>query len=596
MSTITIECKNKTLTIVDSPSIDIGGVNSLQFSFCPLWDGYSKTVHFYKNETDCNPVEIVNNLAEIPSGLISEGASFFFFVDGVSGELKRRSQIFKCKIESSLLVVENADSDVQIRLIDLVENLKNKNFDFDYSSLTDEEKAQIKQDVTTINAQFSKVYNVSGEQSVFPIDIERYAHGLDILEVYINGMRLVEGIDYSNDGQRITLTKPLNVIGQLEIVVFKSVSANVADWDSFKGEQGERGEAGKDGVSISSVVQTKTSTDDDGNNEITVTLSNGQKSTFTVQNGSQGSQGIRGETGSTGNGISSITVSESTADGENNVVTISMTDGTSKTFNVKNGSKGADGSSGGGSSDVSLKLIAGSENATGSGGYDTNSDSDINAFIETGVVKWAKYRNISGLPNGDGLVQSIGWRSPVDGAGWGRQIAYDDESHNIYSRYMGNGSWSGWTKVLVDGDVNLGGYVPTSRTINNKVLTGNISLSASDVGAVPTSRTVNGKALSGNITLSASDVGASPKPTYLHGKGTLASMSVGEIKIIAMSGTSSATITMPSGGQYIVGGVETSYDSTVETDIGYPFSGVYSGGASITTSGYGKWCIVLRIS
>lgn len=110
---------------------------------------------------------------------------------------------------------------------------------FDYTKLTDEEKAQIKQDVTTVNAQFSKVYNVSGEQSVFPIDIERYAYGLDILEVYINGMRLVEGVDYSNDGQRITLTKPLNVIGQLEIVVFKSVSANVADLASFKGEKGE---------------------------------------------------------------------------------------------------------------------------------------------------------------------------------------------------------------------------------------------------------------------------------------------------------------------------------------------------------------------
>jgi hypothetical protein len=61
-------------------------------------------------------------------------------------------------------------------------------------------------------------------------------------------------------------------------------------------------------------------------------------------------------------------------------------------------------------------------------------------------------------------------------------------------------------------------YVPTSRTINNKALSSNITLSASDVGAatsghshsnyVPTSRTVNGKALSSNITLSASDVSA----------------------------------------------------------------------------------------
>ncbi len=38
---------------------------------------------------------------------------------------------------------------------------------------------------------------------------------------------------------------------------------------------------------------------------------------------------------------------------------------------------------------------------------------------------------------------------------------------------------------------------------------------ASDVGAVPTTRTVNGKALSGNITLSASDVKALPDTTTI---------------------------------------------------------------------------------
>ena len=44
------------------------------------------------------------------------------------------------------------------------------------------------------------------------------------------------------------------------------------------------------------------------------------------------------------------------------------------------------------------------------------------------------------------------------------------------------------------------------KSVNGK--TGAVSLIASDVGAVPTSRTVNGKALSANITLTASDVGA----------------------------------------------------------------------------------------
>ena len=54
----------------------------------------------------------------------------------------------------------------------------------------------------------------------------------------------------------------------------------------------------------------------------------------------------------------------------------------------------------------------------------------------------------------------------------------------------------------------LNGKVPTSRTVNSKALSSNITLSAADVNAVPTSRTVNGKPLSSNITLSASDVEA----------------------------------------------------------------------------------------
>ena len=50
--------------------------------------------------------------------------------------------------------------------------------------------------------------------------------------------------------------------------------------------------------------------------------------------------------------------------------------------------------------------------------------------------------------------------------------------------------------------------VPTTRKVNGKALSSDISLSATDVGAVPTGRTVNGKALTGNISLSAGDVGA----------------------------------------------------------------------------------------
>lgn len=50
------------------------------------------------------------------------------------------------------------------------------------------------------------------------------------------------------------------------------------------------------------------------------------------------------------------------------------------------------------------------------------------------------------------------------------------------------------------------GAVPTSRTVNGKALSSNISLTAADVGAVPTSRTVNGHALTGNVTVTPNDI------------------------------------------------------------------------------------------
>lgn len=61
------------------------------------------------------------------------------------------------------------------------------------------------------------------------------------------------------------------------------------------------------------------------------------------------------------------------------------------------------------------------------------------------------------------------------------------------------------------GNVNLTaanvGAVPTSRTVNGKALSSNITLTAANVSAVPTTRTVNGKELSSNISLTKSDVG-----------------------------------------------------------------------------------------
>lgn len=100
-------------------------------------------------------------------------------------------------------------------------------------------------------------------------------------------------------------------------------------------------------VGITSIKQTTTSTADGGNNVITATLDNGTTETFNIKNGSKGSAGGKGDTGAAGVGIKSVVqTTTSSADGGNNVITVTKTDGTTSTFAVKNGSKGSAGAAG----------------------------------------------------------------------------------------------------------------------------------------------------------------------------------------------------------------------------------------------------------
>ena len=115
---------------------------------------------------------------------------------------------------------------------------------------------------------------------------------------------------------------------------------------------GEDGQQGNDGVGIESIEQTTKSHEDDGVNVITVKLTDGKTSTFNVENGSKGSTGAQGPAGQDGQngqdgvGIDGITVEQSTFDGQPNVVTVHLSDDTTKTFNVYNGHTGATGTAG----------------------------------------------------------------------------------------------------------------------------------------------------------------------------------------------------------------------------------------------------------
>lgn len=57
---------------------------------------------------------------------------------------------------------------------------------------------------------------------------------------------------------------------------------------------------GSGGAGIQKIEQTTTSTADGGNNVLTITLTDGTTTTFTVKNGSKGSAGTNGKDGASG--------------------------------------------------------------------------------------------------------------------------------------------------------------------------------------------------------------------------------------------------------------------------------------------------------
>ena len=119
---------------------------------------------------------------------------------------------------------------------------------------------------------------------------------------------------------------------------------------------------------------------------------------------------------------------------------------------------------------------------------------------KVGDVWQVRYSGTSGT---NVLDAEFAW----DGEKWielGSMFSVDLSGYVPSTRKVNNHALSD-DVVLTAADV---GAVPTTRTINNKSLSANVELTASDVGAVPTSRTVNGHALSSNVTLTAADVGA----------------------------------------------------------------------------------------
>lgn len=127
--------------------------------------------------------------------------------------------------------------------------------------------------------------------------------------------------------------------------------------------------------------------------------------------------------------------------------------------------------------------------------------------IEGSLTVTGKIRGLQGTVEGDAVMLGANGKIPTD--------KYDQTTVDLSNYYTKS---EVYTKTEVDSKLNgkldssaLAGYATTAYVTS--------ALAA----YVPTARTVNGKALTGNITLTAADVGAAPEAPWSHeftGNGT----------------------------------------------------------------------------
>lgn len=78
--------------------------------------------------------------------------------------------------------------------------------------------------------QYESSYTTIADNTTnIPINIANYTWGVDILEVYINGMRIVEPADYTSDANKIILKKAVSKGAVINFVVLKNVDGTGAD-------------------------------------------------------------------------------------------------------------------------------------------------------------------------------------------------------------------------------------------------------------------------------------------------------------------------------------------------------------------------------
>ena len=222
-------------------------------------------------------------------------------------------------------------------------------------------------------------------------------------------------------------------VGTVDENIIYVWSDDLHDWDPIGALQGPEGPAGaagapgkdgSDGVSIESVVQTTTSTADGGVNVVRVTLDNGQTFDFEIRNGSKGSDGSAGADGKAAT-VEVGTVTTGAAGSNASVSNVGTANAARFNFTIPRGATGdtgpagpagADGSPGApgkdGSDGVSVTKVEQTVSSTADGGKNT-----FRVTLSNGqTFDFNVYNGSKGSTGDAGAAGSNGTNATITGA------------------------------------------------------------------------------------------------------------------------------------------------------------------------------------
>ena len=327
-----------------------------------------------------------------------------------------------------------------------------------------------------------KTYTITfADQTQTTVQISDSEQGLQGLQTYVH-------IRYSAAYPVTTILTTANRYVGIYTGTSATAPTNAAQytWYEWKGQQGDTG------TSITGITKVGATGLED---TYRIAFSNSTYFDYTVTNGAS---------------IDSIT--KTSTSGLVDTYTVLLTDGSSSTFQVANGK-----------SISSIVLISGNHAAGTNDTYRiTFNDSDTFDFsVYNGANGEGAVSTVAGIPvvgdAGDVPLVRIQNTAPTTStAGYLNQLLFDTTGGVLYvcTAISGNTyTWRG-AAVTVDSALSssstnpvqnkviytaLADKVPTSRTVNGKALSSDITLSVADVGAVPVTRTINGTALSSDI-------------------------------------------------------------------------------------------------